>query len=168
MRTTDKYILFHGGIFSNWYPAAYVWQGIRFHCSEQHYFYLKALYFLDYEMADKILKCHNASEAKRLGHAVQNFNGKNWEDERENAMYTAVKAKFSAIQLLRKRMLSKPRDKHFAESSPFDLVWGIGYSEDDPRAADEKNWKGQNLLGKVMDRVRDELIKEYEGFKLDI
>ena len=38
-----------------------------------------------------------------------------------------------------------------------DTIWGIGLYANDPCVLDEKQWRGQNLLGKVLMRVREEL-----------
>jgi ribA/ribD-fused uncharacterized protein len=43
------------------------------------------------------------------------------------------------------------------EASPVDPVWGIGLSRDDPAAAEPSRWRGLNLLGFALMRVRDEL-----------
>jgi predicted NAD-dependent protein-ADP-ribosyltransferase YbiA (DUF1768 family) len=43
------------------------------------------------------------------------------------------------------------------EGTPFDPIWGVMIKWDDDRILDEKNWRGQNLLGKVLMRVRNDL-----------
>ena len=52
----------------------------------------------------------------------------------------------------------KTYPKTLVEASPMDRIWGIGLAEDDPRAWNKKSWKGQNLLGEVLTRVRDKLM----------
>ena len=39
-----------------------------------------------------------------------------------------------------------------------DRIWGIGLAEDDRRAWNKKSWRGQNLLGEVLTKVRDKLM----------
>ena len=48
-------------------------------------------------------------------------------------------------------------DKLLAEASPYDKIWGIGLSGDEIVAWNTETWKGTNLLGKILMRVRDEL-----------
>ena len=51
------------------------------------------------------------------------------------------------------------KGKGFVEGSPYDRIWGIGIHKD-AASDDESTWKGQNLLGKVLDEVRDRIIAE--------
>ena len=51
----------------------------------------------------------------------------------------------------------------FVEASPSDRIWGVGLSQDDPKIENDKNWKGQNLLGKVMTEARAEILKRLSG-----
>ena len=44
-----------------------------------------------------------------------------------------------------------------AEASPYDRIWGIGLHENDPRALDRNEWRGQNMLGEVLMNVRRQL-----------
>lgn len=42
--------------------------------------YLKALYFGDLEVAEKILSAVTPKEAKKLGRQVKNFDSKSWDE----------------------------------------------------------------------------------------
>jgi ribA/ribD-fused uncharacterized protein len=44
------------------------------------------------------------------------------------------------------------------EASPSDNIWGIGLSESNPDAYDETKWKGTNWLGKVLTKLRDDML----------
>ena len=43
------------------------------------------------------------------------------------------------------------------EVNPTDTRWAIGLPADDDRVLDESQWQGENLLGKVLMQIRDEL-----------
>lgn len=49
------------------------------------------------------------------------------------------------------------KNKVLAEAPPYDLAWGIGFEAEDEQALDMNNWKGKNLLGKVLMSVRHAL-----------
>ena len=59
--------------------------------------------------------------------------------------------KFVQNAELRARLLATA-DARLAELSPTDAVWGTGSASRDPA-----DWRGQNLLGKVLERVRAKL-----------
>jgi len=71
-------------------------------------------------------------------------------------MYAAVKAKFESDRVLTKQLMETDT-KTLVEASPVDIIWGVGIHEKDDAILDESNWKGQNLLGKVLMKVRTEL-----------
>lgn len=162
MKVTDKHILFWGGIFSNFYPCE-IRNGMNTFKSSEHYFmYMKAEHFGDHESAKLILEAETPKEAKRLGRAVKGFNEKEWAAIRAIIMNVAVFTKFVQNKALRDELISSKYDgKTFVEASPYDKIWGIGLSEDDPDADDESKWRGLNLLGKVLNKVREQCILFY-------
>ena len=168
---TDKYVSFWGGVFSNFYPCKIHFGGSeKFHLtecdfksSEQYFMWLKATFFDDSITAREILNAKTPKEAKRLGRQVIGFDEKEWEEVREDMMYTAVYQKFKQNPELCRYLINPVTEtRHFVEASKFDRIWGIGlgFGEDDDLICDEKNWLGQNLLGKVLDKVRLTLITE--------
>lgn len=42
-----------------------------------------------------------------------------------------------------------------------DRIWGIGLSKDDRRALNKETWKGQNLLGYILTRLRDKWMESF-------
>jgi len=73
-------------------------------------------------------------------------------------MYEAVYKKFTQNEDLRQELLSdKYKDKHFVKGSPYDRIWGVGIKWTNKAIADKDNWKGENLLGQVLDDVREKL-----------
>lgn len=43
------------------------------------------------------------------------------------------------------------------ETAPRDTIWGIGLGEKNERARDPSRWRGQNLLGFALMKVREKL-----------
>ena len=78
-----------------------------------------------------------------------------WECVRYGFMVYANYLKYSQNPDLAQKLLST-KDKVLVEASPSDLVWGIGLGENQDISIldDEKNWRGRNLLGESLMRVR--------------
>lgn len=166
MAVYDKHVAFWGGAFSNFYPCKIHvetdWNDnpvdLDFNCSEQYFMWQKAMWFNDEEIADKILEAKTPKDAKALGRQVRNFDDEEWKGVREEAMWNAVYQKFKQNDELKEFLLSDEfKEKRFVEGSPVDSVYGVKIHYSSPNIDDESNWNGLNLLGKVLDRVREEL-----------
>jgi len=169
MNITKKHVLFWGEWPSNWYPAEFDAEmmikgekkNLHFFNSEQYFMYVKAIVFGDYEVADKILATKDPKKAKALGREVKGYDDKVWNEMRYKVMVDANKAKYSQNEELAALLTSEEfKGKGMVEASPLDRVWGVGLTENDPLADDEKYWLGQNLLGKALDEVRNWLIEQ--------
>jgi ribA/ribD-fused uncharacterized protein len=159
MRSTDTHIYFWGSFLSNWIPSDLVisYDKEIFSSSEQLFMYLKAKYFGDNEMAKRIiLEGTHPRDAKNLGRNIQGYQEEKWDKVRMDMMLTAVYYKFATNPDLKKKLLAT-KDKILVEGTPFDPIWGVMIRWDDDRILDEKNWKGQNLLGKVLMECRNKL-----------
>lgn len=66
--------------------------------------------------------------------------------------------KFTQNNELKSKLLKFDESCIFAECAVHDKVWGIGLSMNDPNRFNTSSWKGQNLLGKAIEQVRDELL----------
>ena len=144
------------GCFSQWYRSPFTVEGVRFVTAEQYMMSRKALLFRDYEIYDRILKEEDPQECKNLGKKVKGFKGYLWDECKEDIVYRANLAKFSANYNIQEVLLST-ENAILAEASPYDKIWGIGRSSDDPKAKYPELWKGENLLGEALMRVRHEL-----------
>lgn len=69
-------------------------------------------------------------------------------------MKTGLIEKFSQNPDLKKALV-RTGDAILVEASPFDKIWGIGISAKD--AQKNKPWEGENLLGKALMEVRDNI-----------
>ena len=118
--------------------------------------WLKAKHFDDKEIEEALQDNYiSPRTAKALGRKVKNFDDNVWKTKREAAMLTAITAKFNQNECFKEEIL-KLKGKILVEASPFDKIWGVGLKEDDPLILDEKNWKGENLLGKCLTQYLNE------------
>jgi N-glycosidase YbiA len=109
----------------------------------EHYF--QAQKFLDADYQEKIRKTHAAKEAANLGRSRKLPIRGDWEFVKEQIMFDAVLKKFSKHEKL-KHLLLETADNEIIENSPNDHFWGGG-----------QDGAGQNKLGKILMRVRDQL-----------
>lgn len=144
------------GHFSQWYPATFVVEGIRYFHNEQYMMAKKALLCGDTRAYNKIMAESDPATCKALGKAAVNFNQYLWDSCKEEIIYNANYAKFSQNPELKAALLATG-DAIIAEASPYDKIWGIGLKATDPDSQNPKKWQGRNLLGKALMRVREEL-----------
>lgn len=166
MRVTDKHVFFWGDFPSNWYPCHFIVERdgkeLEFFNSEQYFMYEKAMTFDDTDIAMRILfEGANPKKAKTLGRLVKNYDDDVWNEKRYQVMVDANMYKYSQSEELKEMLLNKEfNGKKFVEASPTDRIFGVGLRENDPLIDDEKNWKGRNLLGQVLNEVREKLFNE--------
>lgn len=159
MRITDKYTFFWRSKLGQWNMLPFNVDGVKYNCAEQYMMAQKAKLFNDIESYELIMKEKSPRNHQALGRKIKNFDEEVWKNHREEIVYTANIAKFSQNPELLEMLLRTP-DTTFVEASPYDKIWGVGLGEDDPLIDDEKNWKGLNLLGKTLTRVRDDLVEK--------
>lgn len=143
--------------FSQWHRVQFEVKGHRFVCAEQYMMHGKAVLFGDAEVASRILASASPKTHKALGRKVQNFDDAVWKRERERIVYEGNHAKFTQNPELLKLLLATAGTE-LVEASPMDRIWGVGLSAEDPRIQDPSRWRGQNLLGQVLTRLREDLL----------
>ena len=148
MRITNKMVLFWNGIYSQWYKSNMTdpISGITFNCAEQYMMWSKAMLFGDKEKAAEILAEKEPFKQKELGRAVKGYVQNIWDENKFNIVCNATMLKFTQNPKILAELLMTG-DKIIVEASPKDTIWGIGMGENDPGVEDQKNWKGENLLG---------------------
>lgn len=148
--------------FSNWHQSSFEVEGVTYSCMEQFMMHRKALLFGDAEAAGKIMMTWAPKEHKALGRKVAGFDEAVWREHREQIVLAGALAKFGQNEDLQRRLLASGH-KMLVEASPYDTIWGIGMPKADPRATNPGQWPGQNLLGKILCRVRDILREQFEA-----
>jgi ribA/ribD-fused uncharacterized protein len=144
------------GCLSQWWPAPFPADGREFATAEHYMMWRKAMLFGDASSAARILESPHPHAAKKLGGRVADFDEEVWKEHRFAIVVAGNLAKFGAHQDLRAFLLGTG-DRILVEASPLDRIWGIGMSRDDPDATDPSRWRGLNLLGEALMRVRAQL-----------
>ncbi len=131
------------GCFSNFYVGPFEIDGSWWPTTE-HYF--AAMKTEDDSEREAIRKAATPLDAKRMGRVVTLR--PDWEDVKYEVMLDALRAKFGNHMNLKEVLLSTG-DALIYEDSPYDKVWGTGQRGG--------VGTGQNLLGKALMQVRQEL-----------
>lgn len=153
---SEKFTLFYGGVFSQWYRCRFVVNRIQYNCAEQFMMAEKARLFGDTEAEKRIMSFTSPRDQKAEGRKVKNFDASKWNAVAKDKVYEGNYAKFSQNQELQKKLFDT-EGTILVEASPTDTIWGIGRAEDDPLALDRKTWRGTNWLGEVLTKLRDDL-----------
>ena len=170
MRITKDKVYFWAGPLGNWsrvkggillpdeLTECVGINSVRVPTSEHVFMFLKARFFGDFEIAKQILETSDPKTAKKLGRVVRGFDEEKWKWNRENIMWTALTLRYQYDEKFRDYLAKKEfKGHHFVEANPYDIVWSCGYLEDDPRIdLPGESWPGLNLLGKLLDRLRNE------------
>jgi hypothetical protein len=156
---TDTHVYFYGSCYSQWAMRSFELDRNLFNCCEQYMMYKKAKLFGDHESAMKIWSSCDPSIQKKLGRKVKNFDKDKWEAIAKEVVYDANYAKFTQNEDCLKELMASG-DKIIVEASPYDCIWGIGMSCDDPGITDPKNWRGTNWLGEAIMKVRENIRKQ--------
>lgn len=144
------------GVFSQWHPTTFVVDGETFVTAEQWMMVQKARLFDDPDVALRIMRTEDPAQQKRLGQAVRGFDHDVWMEHRIGIVYRGNFEKFSQNDGAA-RQLKATAPAMLVEANPRDWNWGNGLLVDDPDNQNPEAWKGANLLGRILTRVRDEI-----------
>jgi len=155
-----EFTFFHGkdNPLSQWYPCKFTVKGIEFNCAEQFMMYCKAMLFGDRMIANLVIVSNDPKEQKQFGRDIVNYVESVWKAKREHYVYIGNLNKYQQNPDLLKFLLNT-EGTELVEASKSDTIWGVGLAASDPRILDRRNWRGLNLLGKTLTRVRDHLSK---------
>ena len=138
--------------FSQFYPAPFESSGVVYQWNEQYMMARKAQLMGDDATKQLILAASKPGECKALGRSVTPWDQKKWDMHKYDIVVEATKLKVLQNEHVMDVLLSTGK-RVLAEASPSDRIWGIGISVAD--AEKGRAWRGQNLLGKALMRVRE-------------
>jgi ribA/ribD-fused uncharacterized protein len=158
VRKIGNYHFFYTGPLGNWNrggPFIDPITKLSFANTEQAFMWYKADFFKDYLIRDAIAAQQDPKLAKDLGRRVANYNDAAWETVRFGFMVYVNYLKFAQNKDKREYLLATG-DEHLVEASPVDVIWGIGMDDktDEIILGDPWQWKGRNLLGEALMKVR--------------
>lgn len=148
----------HAGpwVLSQWYPASFVAEGVRYATAEHWMMAEKARLFGDEAALERVLESDDPGAAKAAGRGVVGFDDAVWEDARFGIVVAGNELKFGQNGPLRRYLVSTA-PAVLVEASPRDRIWGIGMGASNGAVREPERWRGLNLLGFALMVVREEL-----------
>ncbi|KAF7537078.1 hypothetical protein G7Z17_g12925 [Cylindrodendrum hubeiense] len=167
------------GWLSQWYDCPFMddQDSTKKYKTAEHYMmHHKALLFDDPKVALEILRADHPRKVKALGRKVKGFDNEVWDANRRDIVRRGnilkfthavseqgfhksttpkgrgTKRKLLPIEGSLKDMLLATGDREIVEASPYDSIWGIGFTAANAEVAKE-SW-GLNLLGLELMEVR--------------
>ncbi|NUS17114.1 MAG: NADAR family protein [Streptomyces sp.] len=144
------------GCLSQWWPAHFTVDGVRYATAEHWMMAGKARMFGDPDAERRIMAAAEPGAAKAAGRTVRGFDEQVWARERFALVVEGSRHKFGQHPELLEFLLATA-GRVLVEASPLDRVWGIGLAAEDERAGDPARWRGLNLLGFALMDARDAL-----------
>lgn len=132
---------------SNFYETPLLFRGLVFENAEAAFHSQKC------PQRAKEFQGLNASQSKRLGRQVEMR--PDWDKVRDQVMYEVVSEKFSQNSKIRERLIATGEAMLVEGNTWNDRYWGVC------------NGIGQNKLGKILMRVRSELMQKEQLFPLE-
>ena len=156
----DDMIAYHSEYapFSNLYPCHIIVGKHEFQSLEQILQYKRAQFFKKPDLATKILLSRDVYEVRQFGQEAGK--SKEWNEEAKQVVYAAMIKKFNQNPHLLEKLLGTG-DKTLVEATQ-DIKWGIGASLNSG-ILKRGEAKGENLQGKILMSVRDQLRSEADG-----
>ena len=153
--STSAHVFFGSECFlSNFHKGDLSIDNIKYTGVEQYLQAQKADAMGDQKIAQMIRDEPEPAKQKRLAKRIRGFNVKKWEEIRKDLLLRALRVKFSDPRLA--TMLTATGHKALAEASR-DADWGCGLGLHDEHVLDHTRWVAGNILGKALEKVRDEL-----------
>jgi N-glycosidase YbiA len=133
------------GCFSNFSPHSIRLGGDLWPTAEHYYQAQKFVGTVDCHLSQAIRQAETPEIAAAIGRNPKHIVRQNWDILKAAVMYDAVSTKFTTYPDLADLLLKTGREL-IIEDSPTDCYWGCG-----------ADGLGQNQLGKILMRVREEL-----------
>ena len=147
-------------ILSNHYLCDFDYNGQRYNCGEQLFMAEKARCFDDQHALRRILDSDSPVVQKAIGRDISGFNQRTWHEEVEEAIYPGLLKKFQNVTEAKEALL-KTGNRALGEATK-ESPWGVGKTLADPDVLDQSKWSDDNLIGRVLTKIRETLKREIE------
>jgi SprT protein len=145
----------HDSPLSPWQAAPFLYRQRKFACVAQLVAYSRACQAGDRQTADIILGVEDPRELRRYTTRVS-VDDVAWRSVMERVMLAGMREMVLQNPACLAALLTTG-NRRIAFAVAGDLIWGTGLAPIDPRLADPAAWPGSNLLGALLETLRDTL-----------
>ena len=150
------------GYLSNWYPAPFTLDGVRYSSTEQYIMHEKCAIFGDGAAAAAVLATDDPQTQQTIGRNAAGYVHHVWVGLRQMVALRGLLAKFSQNETLKRQLLATG-DAWLVECAGSDTNWACGVRLKDAARRDADLWRGDNLLGFALMEARALLRAEMRG-----
>ena len=157
-KQNDEVVAFFGerSPLSNFYKTSFTDGSTTYHSTEMYLQHHKALLFQDEVTAYKIANSKSPAHSKALSYQIKGVDQAVWENKAPGIMKKGLELKFNA-DFHCKMTLIETGNRLLGEATSSDKFWGTGMALFDSLALNHGGWSGQNVMGKLLNEVRDQL-----------
>lgn len=151
-------VAFYGrhSIFSNHYACTFMVGDTIYNSIEQFLAHRRATIAGDHDLAQEALDSFDPVDSKRILTTLRTASSENiWLEKRHDILFSGLYSKFTQNEPLMNYLLDS-ENRQLGEASR-DRTWGVGMPLTDKNVLDTKFWKGENLLGKTLMEVRQDI-----------
>ncbi len=145
-----------GNKLSNFYKCDLNVDGQWFSTSEQLYQWKKAMFHGDDMIAQEILTKEKPWDVKKLGDKIKD--SEKWLSCRQKIMEEVLNYKIEQCEAFRDEL--RKTDKKSLVEATRDPYWGSGLRREETMNTDPQNWTGKNVVGKILTRLRKNMLEE--------
>ena len=142
-----------GSPLSNHHACKFTVNGESYTSAEQYLMAAKVELFGDHESVVSIKRATNPKIQKSLGGKIKGYVKETWISEAPSILLKGLMEKFKQNDGLAAFLLAT-ENTAIAEANPKDLLFGVGIGLEDPQVFQKESWKGRNILGLTLEKVR--------------
>ena len=140
---------------SNFFPAPFQLDGIRYISSEQFIQSTKAKFFGDLDTYNQLLCMSTSHECKELSRQIRNVVEEKWTERAGELCFPGIRAKFLQNPYCMDTLITKTSSKRIMECTS-DKLWGNGSPLQDPNCLDPS--QPQGIMGEMLESIRSEIL----------
>jgi ribA/ribD-fused uncharacterized protein len=135
--------------------------GTQFGTVNQAFQFFKAEFFRDWNVMDELKHEAIPHLVKDLSRRIRGFDSVAWSAVKIGYMVYANQLKFTQNKNYA-NILIHTKDSELVYANPDEQLWSAGLAGKDVYITNRKAWKGKNLLGKCLEKVRYQLNHEFD------